>query len=62
MTDAETLQKLKIDIWDLLFRTGALPVARISEKLGSPVAVIQEAVHDEWFQVSNDVVAIAVAK
>ena len=59
MTVDQTTSQLKIDIWDLLFRSGPMSVEQIAGQLNCPAPSVQEAVQDAWFVTKSGIIHIA---
>lgn len=59
MTVDQTTSQLKIDIWDLLFRSGPMTVEQIAVQLNCPALSIEDAVRDAWFVSKSGVIHIA---
>ena len=57
------MEDLRCEIWDYLYRTGQpQSVNSIADHVQSGVESIRLAVDHEWFDVTHDVVAIALSR
>ncbi len=53
------MDQIRIDVWDLVFRSGPQSISQIAETLPLEPREVEAAVDHAWFTLQNDIVSIA---
>ena len=53
------MDQLRVDIWDLIYRTGPQTREQIAEALGADATMVATVVEHEWFEILDATVSIA---
>ena len=56
------MEQLRVDIWDLIFKTGPQTREQISKTLDVDLATIASVVEHEWFEIKESNVSIATSQ
>lgn len=56
------MEQLRIEIWDLIFKSGPLTRERIAESLKIDLETAATVVEHEWFEIQGTNVQIATGK
>ena len=57
---AVTLDEIRIEIWDYLYKNGPTSLKAIAGAVGRSIQTIEAAVDHEWFTMRADVASIAI--
>lgn len=56
------MEHLRVEIWDLIYKSGPQSREQISESLGIDAVTVASVVEHEWFEITDSKVQIATGK